>query len=356
MDILTTIYLGNSLQNWLSALAILTAGWLALRIFKRVILKSLKKWSLKSKTTLDDFFIETVEKSVVPLFYLGVFRLALGILDLSPAVSKVIYVATLLFLTFFILRVITSVIKQFVFSFIETKENSETKEKQAKGLLLIVNIVIWVLGIVFIIDNLGYNVTTLITGLGIGGIAIALAAQTILGDLFSYFVIFFDRPFEIGDFIIVEDKMGTIEYIGIKTTRLRTLSGEQLICSNTYLTNERVHNFKRMDQRRIVFKLGVTYQTAPELLKKVPELVRSIIESTEDVRFDRGHFSGFGDFSLDFEFVYYILSADYNVYMDKQQEIYFNVLMQFEKEKIEFAYPTQTVAFATASAPLSIPN
>jgi len=351
MDILSKIYLGNSLQSWLLALATFVLGFLIIRIFKSVILKSLKKWALNSKTTLDDFFIETVEKSIVPLFYLGIFRLALGFLVISPRVSNVIYIATLLFLTFFILRVITSVIKQFVFSFIETKENSETKEKQAKGLLLIISIVIWILGIVFVIDNLGYNVTTLITGLGIGGIAIALAAQTILGDLFSYFVIFFDRPFEIGDFIIVEDKMGNIEYIGLKTTRVRTLGGEQLICSNTYLTNSRVHNYKRMERRRIVFKLGVTYQTSPEVIKKIPGLVKSIIESTDIVTFDRGHFAGFGDFSLNFEFVYYILSADYNVYMDKQQEIYFNVLTQFEEEKIEFAYPTQTIAFAPPSAP-----
>ena len=179
--------------------------------------------------------------------------------------------------------------------------------------------------------------------MGIGGIAIALAAQTILGDLFSYFVIFFDRPFQIGDFIIVEDNMGTIEYIGIKTTRIRTLSGEQLICSNTYLTNSRIHNYKRMEERRIVFKLGVTYQTTSEIVKEIPVIVKEIIESTKDVRLDRGHFSGFGDFSLDFEFVYYILSADYNVFMDKQQEIYHRILCRFESEKIDFAYPTQTL-------------
>ena len=185
---------------------------------------------------------------------------------------------------------------------------------------------IWTVGVVFLIDNLGYDVTTLITGLGIGGIAIALAAQTILGDLFSYFVIFFDRPFEIGDFIIVDTKMGTIEYIGVKTTRIRTLSGEQLICSNTFLTNAQVHNYKRMEQRRVVFKLGVVYQTPHEKLKRIPEAVRAIIEKAEDVKFVRGHFSGFGDSSLDFEFVYYVLSSDYNIYMDKQQTIYFDVV------------------------------
>ncbi|MHB1179043.1 MAG: mechanosensitive ion channel family protein [Daejeonella sp.] len=340
---LTRIYFGNSIQNWTLSTVIFLAGLLAIFFFKRVVLKRLKRWSSRSETTIDDFLISNIEKSVVPLFYLAVFRLALNALSIGSKITSVLHVATLLFITFFVLRLITALVRKFIFSFIKTNENRDTEEKQAIGLLLIINIIIWILGIVFIIDNLGYNVTTLITGLGIGGIAIALAAQTILGDLFSYFVIFFDRPFEIGDFIIVEDKMGTIEYIGIKTTRIRALSGEQLICSNTYLTNSRVHNYKRMDQRRIVFKLGVTYQTATEQVKVIPDIVKEIIESRKDVRLDRGHFSGFGNFSLDFEFVYYILSADYNVFMDKQQEIYFEILSKFESERIDFAYPTQTL-------------
>lgn len=348
---LARTYFGNSIQQWLISLTILLAGILVIHIFKRVALRYFRKWSLKTETTIDDFFLSTIEKSVVPLFYLVAFWLGMNILSIDPKVASVLHVAALLYITFFVLRVITSVVRQFVFSFIKTKENSETKEKQARGLLLIVNFIIWVLGIVFIIDNLGYNVTTLITGLGIGGIAIALAAQTILGDLFSYFVIFFDRPFEIGDFIIVEDNMGSIEYIGIKTTRIRTLGGEQLICSNTYLTNARVHNYKRMEQRRIVFKLGVTYQTPSEQVKAIPSIVKEIIESVKDVRLDRGHFSGFGNFSLDFEFVYYTLSADYNIYMDKQQEIYFAILSKFEAEKIEFAYPTQTIFTDSTAVP-----
>jgi len=258
-------------------------------------------------------------------------------------VKKVVYVAYLFAVTYFVLRIITALVRQFVFSFLRRQEDSETKEKQAKGLLIIVNFVIWILGIVFLIDNLGYDVTTLVTGLGIGGIAIALAAQTILGDLFSYFVIFFDRPFEIGDNIMVDDKRGMVEYVGVKTTRIRTLSGEQLICSNTYLTNSRVHNFKRMVERRVVLNIGVIYQTTHEQLSRIPELGKSIIESKENIRFDRGHFVGFGDFSLNFEFVYFIESADYIVYMEGQQSINLDIVAAFEKEKIEFAYPTQTV-------------
>ncbi|MCH5598085.1 mechanosensitive ion channel family protein [Niabella ginsengisoli] len=243
----------------------------------------------------------------------------------------------------FALRLINAVIEYAILSFLKTKEDGDIKQRQAKGLLVIVKVIVWIFGIVFLLDNFGYNVTTIVAGLGIGGIAIALAAQAILGDLFSYFVILFDRPFEIGDFLVVDDKVGTVEYIGIKTTRLRTLQGEQLICSNKDLTDSRVHNFKEMEKRRVVFALGVTYQTDAETLAQIPELVKEIIEKNEDVVYDRGHFSGFGDFSLNFEFVYYMLSSDFNIHMDTQQRIYLDIYREFEKRNIEFAFPTQTL-------------
>jgi len=164
-----------------------------------------------------------------------------------------------------------------------------------------------------------------------------------LGDLFSYFSILFDRPFEIGDFIIIGDYLGTIEYIGVKTTRVRSLGGEQLIFSNTDLTNSRVRNYKRMEKRRVVFKLGVTYQTPLEKLKAIPGMIEDVIKSVSDTLFDRAHFFSYGDFSLIFEVVYYVIGADYNKYMNIQQEINFAVKKEFEKNKIEFAYPTQTL-------------
>jgi len=182
-----------------------------------------------------------------------------------------------------------------------------------------------------------------VAGLGIGGVAVALAAQAVLGDLFGYFVIFFDKPFEIGDFIIVGDKMGAVEQIGIKTTRLRAIGGEQLVFSNKDLTDSRVHNFKKMERRRVVFKLGVIYQTPSEKLKAIPQIVKSIIEKQNDATFDRGHFATYGDFSLDFEFVYYVTGADYTKYMDIQQAINMAIFETFEREKIEFAYPSQTL-------------
>lgn len=183
----------------------------------------------------------------------------------------------------------------------------------------------------------------MIAGLGIGGVAVALAAQAILGDLFSYFAILFDRPFEVGDFIILGDFLGTIEHIGIKTTRVRSLGGEQLVFSNTDLTSSRVRNYKRMGQRRVVFKLGVTYQTTLTQLETIPGMIEKIVKNVKNTTFDRAHFLSYGDFSLIFEVVYYVMSRDYNKYMDIQQEINFAVKKEFEAGNIEFAYPTQTV-------------
>ncbi|MCD6311734.1 MAG: mechanosensitive ion channel family protein, partial [Elusimicrobia bacterium] len=204
-------------------------------------------------------------------------------------------------------------------------------------------VIVWSAALLFFLDNIGIEITSVLAGLGIGGVAIALAAQAVLGDLFSYFSIFFDRPFEVGDFVIVGEYMGTVEYIGMKTTRIRSLGGEQVIFSNSDLTNSRLKNYKRMLQRRVVFKVGVTYETPTEKLKAIPGVIKKAVEDAGNTVFDRSHFSSFGDFSLDFETVYYVKSGDYNKYMDAQQEINLTLKKEFEERMIDFAYPTQLV-------------
>ncbi len=343
--ILKQQYWGNTVYQWAISVAIVFGAILAIRLFKYFVLKRVKSWSVKTSSTWDDFIVEILEGSALPLLYITAIYFSLVNLSLPPSADKLIDAAFMVAITYFVLKVLSATFKKFIHSYIHKEEDSESKEKQAAGLLVIANIFIWMMGVIFLIDNFGYNVTTLIAGLGVGGIAIALAAQTVLGDLFSYFVIFFDRPFRIGDFIAVGDKSGVIEYIGIKTTRIRTLSGEQLVCSNTDLTNSRLHNFKVMEKRRVLFSLGVTYQTGYEQLASIPDLVKEIITSKDKVQFDRAHFSGYGDFSLNFEFVYFVLDPNYNVYMDIQQDIYLNIFKEFESCGIEFAYPTQTVFF-----------
>jgi len=208
---------------------------------------------------------------------------------------------------------------------------------------------IWTLVVLLALANLGVDITAMVAGLGIGGVAVALAAQNVLGDLFASASIVLDKPFVLGDFIIAGQDMGTIEHIGLKTTRVRSLSGEQLVFPNHDLLTSRIHNYKRMSERRVLFSLGVTYQTPAEKLAAIPAMLRAAIEAQSSTRFDRAHFQQFGDSALVFEIVYYVLSPDYNLYMDIQQAINLAVFRRFAQEQIEFAYPTQTVYLAGSS-------
>lgn len=339
------VFWGNTVQSWIIAIGIIVVAMAAARILQRVVLTRIKKLADRTSSTLDDFIIKLVQRSVMPVAYFLAFYGGIRSLRLDAGIIKVLHAGFIVTAVFFIIRGISDLLS---YVFLRFTKQSEAQAKQAKGILLIIKIILWMVGVVFLMDNLGYNITTIVAGLGIGGIAIALAAQAVLGDLFSYLVIFFDKPFETGDFIVIGDKAGSVEYIGIKTTRLRTPGGEQLIVSNTDLTNSRVQNYKRMEKRRVLLSIGVTYETGTEKLKRIPDIVRTILALQKAVLFDRTHFSGFGDFSLNFEIVFYILSADYTQFMDSQHAFCLALYEQFEKEKIEFAYPTQKLFLSKA--------
>ena len=204
-------------------------------------------------------------------------------------------------------------------------------------------VILWAIILLLVLDNLGVNITALVAGLGVGGIAVALAVQTVLSDLFASLSIVLDKPFVVGDFLMVGDLLGSVEHVGLKTTRLHSLSGEQLVFSNSDLLNSRIRNFGRMYERRVPFDIGVTYQTPRDKLAKIPVIIREAVEKQDKTRFDRSHFKKYGDFSLVFESVYYVLGPDYNQFMDIQQAINLYIHECFEREGIEFAYPTQTV-------------
>jgi small-conductance mechanosensitive channel len=339
---------GNTVLGYLTALAIFIGSMAVVYIFKRYILVRLRKWAESTDTSIDDILINAIDKSLVPIFYFGTLYISLHTLVLSTEFKNGLRIAAIILFTVLAVRAGTSAVNFGLRSYLKRTDNLERGEKQLKGIRKLINFVIWAIALVFLLDNLGVKISAVVAGLGIGGVAVALAAQAILGDLFSYFVIFFDKPFEVGDFIIVGDKMGAVEQVGIKTTRLRAIGGELLVFSNTDLTNSRVHNFKKMEKRRVVFKLGVIYQTHSEKLKAIPKMVKAIIERQNDATFDRGHFASYGDFSLDFEFVYYVTGADYAKYMDIQQAINLDIFETFEREKIEFAYPSQTLFVSKA--------
>lgn len=342
-DLLEQQFLGNAIMAYIIAVLVFLASCIAIKIFRFFILRRLMEWAKKTTTTIDDFLVGVIQKIFLPLSYLAVFYLCANTLTLHDSVKRIIDIFSIAVLTIFTARLATILTNYGVNIYLAKRGSDKALKRSMTGMLRIAKVIIWGLAIVFFLDNMGFKISAVIAGLGVGGIAVALAAQALLGDLFSYFSILFDRPFEIGDFIIVNDFLGTIEYIGIKTTRIRSLGGEQLIFSNTDLTNSRVRNYKRMDKRRVVFKLGVTYQTKLEQLKQIPGIIENIIKNVNDTVFDRAHFSEYGDFNLVIEVVYYVLSRDYNKYMDTQQQINFAIKKEFEAKGIEFAYPTQTL-------------
>ena len=342
-DFLDQVYYNNTVRDYLITIGVILGGGILVLALKRVIITRLQKWAATTEGTWDDFTIESISRFVVPILQWTIVYWAIHLLDLSDRTERFVQIATSIVITYYVVRLISSIVMALLKSGIRKRERGEIMIKQLGGLMMVVNLIIWFIGIVFLLSNWGIEVTPIIAGLGIGGIAVALAAQNILGDLFSYFVIFFDRPFEAGDFIIVDDKMGTIEYVGIKTTQIRALGGEQIIIGNSNLTNSRIHNYKRMIQRRIVFSLDVEYGTPLETLRKIPPMIKSIVQKRKLTTFDRAHFAFYKDWSLRFEVVYYVLSADYNTYMDIQQEVNLEIYEEFEKQKINFAFPTQSM-------------
>ena len=341
---LETTFLGNSLQVWLGAVFLALALFIVMRIVKAVLITHLAKLASRTSTGLDDLVVALLRKTSVILLLALALYFGSTLLQLPIKVSGLI--DRLLIIIFLLQAGIwgDALIRHRLTDIVKRKTTEDASSVATITVLgFIGRLVVWSIVVLVGLDNLGFNITTLIAGLGVGGVAVALATQNILGDLFASISIVLDKPFVVGDFIIVGDYLGTVEYIGIKTTRLRSLSGEQLVFSNNDLLGSRVRNYKRMSERRIVFSIGVIYQTPYEKLQAIPAMIREIIEAQPNVRFDRAHFKEYGDFALVFEIVYYVLSPDYHVYMDLQQAINLAIFHRFAQEQIEFAYPTQTL-------------
>ncbi len=336
-------YFNNSVLEYLIVAGVILFGMLILRLFRNVILKKLMKWASSTETNIDDILVRALEKFVLPILNIALIYYSILYLTLGDRISKYLSYAIAAVIAYFLIRIASTSVQQLLHAYVLKQENGEQKIKQIKGIVIVINVCIWGVGLLFLFHNLGYNVTAIVAGMGIGGIAIALAAQNILGDFFNYFVIFFDRPFEIGDFIKVDDKIGVIEYIGVKTTRIKSITGDQLVISNSDLTNSRVHNFKRMERRRLVFSIGIVYETPIDKVRAIPDLIKKIIDEQTNATFDRAHFATYGNFSLNFEIVYFVETPDYIEYMNIQQSINLQIFEEFQKREIEFAYPTQTI-------------
>lgn len=332
-------YWNNTVLSWLGCIGIIAVGFIILRILKRVALNRLKQYFKKTKTNADDFALKLAESSVLPLCYAGLVCFAIDTLSLHPTVEKILHVAIMVVLVYFVVRIFISFINFFLVLYLEKQNRPQAKEG-LRGVMIMVKVMLWIFGLVFLLGNLGYDIKTLLAGLGIGGVAIALAAQSILSDVFAYFAILFDRPFDVGEFLIIGDELGTVTHIGVKTTRIQSLWGEELSYSNKNMLNSWIHNYSRMERRRAVFGLCVSYDTPADKLGQIPEEVKKIINTQEKILIDRVHFFEFRDYGLYFEAVYYSLEPGYTEYRDKQQNINLAVYRKFEEMGVKFAFST----------------
>ena len=342
-DILSRRVFNNEVSTWLICLAIFAAGALVISIARFIATRCLKERVRANPTPMGEFIIERIRKTGIPLAYLAVVQAALSMPELPLRATRAIHIAGIILMAIFLIQFAVALVRFVLKEYVIKEGENTSRERALKAISSLLNAVVWIVGVLFILDNLGFEISTVMAGLGIGGIAVALAAQTILGDMFAYFTILIDRPFEIGDYIVVGDFMGTVERFGIKTTRIMGMGGEQIIMSNKDLTDSRVRNFKRMTRRRATFNLGVTYETRLELLREIPVIITNIFREFDGVALDRVHFASFGDFSLVYEIVYFVKSGNFNKYMDFQQAINFRIAEEFLKIGVEFAYPTQTL-------------
>lgn len=318
--------------------------YLVFKFLVPLALSMFEKFAKKTENTFDELLADILMKVRWPVCLLIVLWIARTHLMIPLEYDKWLKIFMIVFATFWGIKVFTLLVNFFV------KKFGEKAGPGGSALLPIfakfINFIIWAIGILFVVSNLGYEITPLITGLGISGIAIALAVQNILSDLLSSVSIYLDKPFKIGDHIRIGKLSGAVKSVGIKTTRIAALDGEELVIPNKEIVESTIQNYKRMKKRRVSFSIGVTYETKKAKLEKVPAMIKRIVKSAKGTEFGRVHFAALGDFSLNFEVVYYVLSNDYEEYMDIQQKINFALIEGFNKEKIEFAYPTQKVFVA----------
>ena len=347
LEFMNQTLLGNSLTQWSLATAMLLLAFIMLRLIKRVATNRLAALASKTSTQWDDIIVDAIDKTRTLFLLVVSIFLASMFLQLPDRIHSILRATFMIFLLIQLGIWLTVITVEHYSKRTLAKNPAAATTMNAVG--FISRIVIWSVITLVALDSMGINVTTVVAGLGIGGVAVALAVQNILGDLFASLSIILDKPFVIGDFLIIDEHMGGVEYIGLKTTRIRSLSGEQLIFSNSDLLKSRIRNYGRMFQRRVVFNLSVTYNTPRDKLKRIPELIKDAINAQDKTRFDRSHFMKYGDYALQFETVYYVKSPDYNIYMDIQQSIYFAIHEAFEREQIDFAYPTQKLFVAQTS-------
>jgi len=344
-DVLDRIYYHNSLRAWLIALAVMAGVVLGLAILRRLLLGRLERLAKRTRTEADDVIVDLVRRTSVP--FRVFMALTLGSLVLTfPAgvrAGQIVRTIAVLALLYQVALWGNGLIGYFTRRYLARHAAEGSSATTITALSYGARLLLYGMLFLLALSNLGIDITALVAGLGIGGIAVALAVQNILGDLFGALSIVLDKPFVVGDFIIVDQYMGTVEHIGLKTTRLRALGGEQIVMSNGELLKSRIRNWARLKERRVVLAFGIPLSTPTDVVERLPVMVRQAIESRDLVRFDRAHFTGFNASAFNFEAVYWILTPDYAAFMDRQQAVGLDVLRSLEREGIKLAPAPQTV-------------
>ena len=340
----------NSVRAWLIAGIIFAVIGATLFIARTLLARHLAKVAAQTSNTADDAIVDLLRRTRYFFILTAAIAGASLFLDLPPralSVGRTLgTIALILQLAIWGNGLITFWFRNYA----ERKADTDVASRTTiAAFSFVARAILWSMLLLVGLNRLGVDITALITGLGVGGIAIALAVQNVLGDLFAALAIVLDKPFVVGDAISVDTMTGTVENVGLKTTRIRSVNGEQLIFSNTDLLKSRIRNFKRMQERRVVLTIGVSYDTPPDTVARIPDMLREAVESQEQVRFDRSHFMSYGESALNFETAYFVLTTDYLTYANKNQAVNLAVLRRFATEKIDFAFPTRTIVVRGAA-------
>jgi small-conductance mechanosensitive channel len=349
---------GNDAVTWLVAAGTGLFCYLCLRLILSLVNRKLKQFDVAASANWEAMLSTTLSAThLLTLVYFSVYVASLGLTQqprLEDLLRHVLAIVVVVQIGLWGNRAIRWWMEQRRNTLEARGDNASLSSLNV--FKVTAQIVLWVTILLLLLDNLGFNISTLVTSLGIGGVAIALAVQNILGDLFASLSIAMDKPFVVGDSIQVDDFSGTVKRIGLKTTRVQSFSGEELVFSNGDLLRSRLHNFQHIAERQILFTFGVTYDTKADQIEKINTIVRQAIESQPKTRFKRVHFKQFDNSSLTFEVVYSMLDQDYLVYMDTQQSINIAMLSQFSAAGIAFAFPTQTLNIASLPPRNLLPN
>jgi len=336
---LAQMYWGNTGQEYVKALLIFILLILVLWIFKKIIILQLHQLSKKTKTDLDDYAVKILQGLGWPFYLQIAFNFSVRALQLAPILKSILDYALLIVLLYYLIKSMMMIIDVAATKYIQGTSKTAVEGDTAIIDLFttLIKVGVWAVALLFLLSNFGIDITALVAGLGIGGIAIAFALQNVLSDIFASFSIYFDKPFRVGDTIQIGTDTGVVRKVGIKSTRIETLQGQELVVSNKELTNSRINNFKKMTRRRFAFTISISYETPTEKIRKIPNIITEIIKKVKETDIESVHLKQLGDVALVYEIAYTIKNPDMKTFLDAQQEINFQIMEKFKREKILFA-------------------